>query len=188
MGKLLSNKIALAIGLGLTSALTLGSLGYVLKYQIDLTSPIATANEPSLAENRTNFSLAAGFIAQNQGTEALEKLSNLEQSYPILEPYIILKRGQAYQLAGDNRQAEQTWQNLVQSHPDSPAVAEALYFLGQSNPAYWQDAIAKFPQHPRTHQIIRQLLKKNPHQPRLMAILVKYDPDAPGVSEIAHDR
>ncbi|ELS04699.1 soluble lytic murein transglycosylase-like protein [Xenococcus sp. PCC 7305] len=187
MGKLLSNKIALAIGLGLTSALTLGSLGYVLKYQIDLTSPIATANEPSLAENRTNFSLAAGFIAQNQGTEALEKLSNLEQSYPILEPYIILKRGQAYQLAGDNRQAEQTWQNLVQSHPDSPAVAEALYFLGQSNPAYWQDAIAKFPQHPRTHQIIRQLLKKNPHQPRLMAILVKYDPDAPGVSEIAHD-
>ena len=186
MSQLSTNKIALAIFLGLTSAIALGSIGYVFKDNINPTAPVTKAKETSLEENRASLVLATDLIVQNQGIEALEKLSELEQGYPLLKPYILLKRGQAYQLAGDPQQATQTWNNLVQTHPDSPAVAEALYLLGQSNQAYWQDAIAKFPQHPRTHQIIRQLLKQNPNQPRLMAILVKYAPDDAGVHEIAH--
>ncbi len=189
MGQLSSRKIALVIGLGLTSTVTIGAIGSVLYSQdkIHFASPVASANERSLEENRASLVLAANFIAQNQGNEALEQLSELEQSYPLLKPYILLKRGQAYQLAGYNRQAAETWNILMETHPNSPAVAEALYLLGKSNRAYWQEAIAKFPQHPRTHQIIRQLFEKNPNQPRLMAILVKYAPDDPGVAEIAHD-
>ncbi len=199
MGQLLSRKIALVIGLGLTSTVTVGAIGSVLdssdKSKL-VNSDVAIskshaqgaiANERALEKNRASLVLATNFIAQNQGSEALAQLSELEKSYPLLEPYILLKKGQAYQLAGDNRQAEQTWNNLIQTYPESPAVAEALYLLGQSNQAYWQEAITKFPQHPRTHQIIRQLLAQNPNQPRLMAILVKYAPDAPGVAEIAHD-
>ena len=199
MGQLLSRKIALVIGLGLTSTVTVGAISSLLQSPennnlVNSVVAIATSDsngiitkEKSLEKNRASLVLAANFIDQNQGNEALQQLAKLEQSYPILEPYILLKRGQAYQLAGDNRQADQTWNNLIQLHPESPAIAETLYLLGQSNQAYWQEAITKFPQHPRTHQIIRQLLAENPHQPRLMAILVKYAPDDPGVAEIAHD-
>ena len=188
MSPLSSSKIALVTVLGLTSTITAGTIGSILYSQdkINITSPIARANERSLAENRASLVSATDFIAHSQGNEALEQLTELEQSYPLLKPYILLKRGQAYQLAGDSSQATATWHNLIQTDPDSPAVAEALYLLGRSNQAYWQEAITQFPQHPRTHQIIRQLLAENPHQPRLMAILVKYAPDDPGVAEIAH--
>lgn len=190
MVQLLSKKIALVIALGLTSTVTVGAIGSVLQSPEKgniINSVVVTAKERSLAKNRASLVLATDLLAQNQGNEALAQLTELEQSYPLLTPYILLKRGQAYQIAGDHRQAEQTWNNLIQTYPESPAVAEALYFLGQSNQAYWQEAITQFPQHPRTHQIIRQLLAENPHQPRLMAILVKYAPDASGVAEIAHD-
>ncbi len=111
MGQLSSKKIALVIGLGLTSTVTIGAIGSVLYSQdkIHFASPVASANERSLEENRASLVLAANFIAQNQGNEALEQLSELEQSYPLLKPYILLKRGQAYQLAGYNRQAAETW-------------------------------------------------------------------------------
>ena len=187
MSQISSRKIALVIGLGLISTVTLGSVLHSQDESSLVNSVVAISNEGSLAKNRANLVLATDFIEQNQGNKALAKLSKLEQSYPLLEPYILLKKGRAHKLAGDYSQAEQAWNNLIQTHPDSPAVAEALYLLGQSNQAYWQEAIAKFPQHPRTHQIIRKLLAQNPNQPRLMAILVKYAPDDPGVAEIAHD-
>ncbi|MGK7897621.1 MAG: transglycosylase SLT domain-containing protein [Xenococcus sp. (in: cyanobacteria)] len=199
MGQLLSSKLALVIGLGLTSTVTVAAIGSVLDSPDENhlgNSPVTiskrnengvTSNERSLEKKRSKLVLATDLINQNQGTEALKQLAKLEKSYPLLAPYILLKRAQAYQLAGDNRQAEQTWNNLIQTHPESPAVAEALYLLGQSNQAYWQEAITKFPQHPRTHEIIRQLLKENPQQPRLMAILVRYAPDDPDVADIAHD-
>ncbi|MDJ0901909.1 MAG: transglycosylase SLT domain-containing protein [Xenococcus sp. MO_188.B8] len=190
MGQLLSRKIALVIGLGLTSIVTVGAIGSVLDSQDAsnlLNSDVAIADERSLAKNRESLVLATNFIAQNKGNEALEQLSELEQSFPLLKPYIFFKRGQAYQLAGYHRQAAETWNILIETYPNSPAVAEALYLLGESNQAYWQEAIVQFPQHPRTHQIIRQLLEQNPNQPKLMAILVQYAPDDPGVAEIAHD-
>ena len=187
MSQLSSRKIALVIGLGLISTVTLGSVLHSQDKSSLVNSVVAISNEDSLAKNRASLVLATNFIDQNQGNKALAKLSKLEQSYPLLEPYILLKKGRAHQLAGNYAQAEQAWNNLIQTHLDSPAVAEALYLLGQSNQAYWQEAIAKFPQHPRTHEIIRQLLAQNPNQPRLMAILVKYAPDDPGVAEIAHD-
>ena len=139
----------------------------------------------SLSEDsRQDFLLAADLIDRRQGKAALAKLQGLEREYPLLAPYILLSQGKAYQLENEPLEAEKVWQKLVSSYSDSPATAEALYLLGKSNPAYWQQAIARFPSHPRTHEIIRQKLKQNPDRPRLMAILVKYSADDADIDKI----
>jgi soluble lytic murein transglycosylase len=195
----ISSKIALVASLGLLSAF--GSTVLISHWwhgqnQTNLVtsqntslaneffSPVTAKATPSLDESRASFQLAARLIDQNQGQSALQKLQNLEQDYPLVAPYILLKQGKAQDLAKENSQAQATWLKLVNNYPDSPATAEALYFLGKTNPDYWQQAIAEFPDHPRTHQIIRQLLQANPKQPKLMMVLVKYTPDAEGVDKI----
>jgi soluble lytic murein transglycosylase len=169
----------LTIALGLASCVTLVSLGFALHYK-DQNSPVTqatlNASDESLEENTTLVS-ASNLIQANQGQQALAKLDNLEKSYPLLAPYIFLKQGKAHQVAQQKAEAQAVWQRLIQKYPDSGAIAEALYFWGQENPIYWEQAIQKFPQHPRTHQIIRDKLTKNPNQPNLMRILVKYAPD-----------
>ncbi|MGH2412205.1 MAG: transglycosylase SLT domain-containing protein [Microcystaceae cyanobacterium] len=111
-------------------------------------------------------------------------MEGLEKDYPVLAPYILLKRGRAYELTNENKKAQETWQKLLEAYPDSPVVAEALYKLGQSDPKYWDRAIAQFPYHPRTHEIIRQRLQKNPNQPQLMLLLARYSSDEPGVNQL----
>ena len=185
MGKSLSNK---AWGIGLAASVILGSIGsgMYLHRQGNLTKSVkAIAAADSRDDQRAILASATNLIEQKQGQLALQQLTNLEQDYPLLAPYVILKQGEAYQVVGDTKRATQTWLKLLQQYPDSPAVAEALYLLGQENQDYWQQAIDKFPQHPRTHQLIRELLRTNPQQPRLMAILVKYDPDDTRNSELS---
>lgn len=143
----------------------------------------AAGNE-SLDRVRANYLLSADAIAQGKGETALVKLENLEQNYPLLAPYILLKKGQAYQLNKDNDKAQQTWQTLLTKYPDSTATAEVLYLLGKTNPKYWEEAVSKFPNYPRTHQIMRQLLKKNPDRFELMVALAKYAPDDEDTNEI----
>ncbi len=138
----------------------------------------------SSEQTRDSFLLAADLIDRQQSKEALAKLEGLDREYPLLAAYVLLSQGKAYELEQNQPQATTTWQKLADKYPNSPATAEALYLLGKSNPAYWQQAIAKFPAHPRTQEIIRQQLSQNPNQPRLMAILVKYAPDAPGVDKM----
>lgn len=138
----------------------------------------------SSEHTRNSFLLAANLIDRQQGKEALAKLQGLEREYPLLAAYVLLSQGKAYELEQNQPQATITWQKLANKYPNSPATAEALYLLGKSNPAYWQQAIAKFPAHPRTQEIIRQQLSQNPNQPKLMAILVKYAPDASGVDKM----
>ncbi len=146
--------------------------------------------KPAVALNRSpanlgqSFLLAADLINRQQGKEALAKLQGLEQEYPLLAAHILLAKGEAYQLEQNYQSAEKTWQELIGKYPTSAATTEALYLLGKSNPVYWQQAIAQFPAHPRTHEIIRQQLKQNPNQPKLMAVLVKYTPDDPGVDQM----
>ena len=180
MQKFFRHKTSLAIGIGLAFSVILGSVGSVLHLKNRdnvVTSAIANAFDDSLENGRASLASASNLIGQNRGKEALAQLQNLEKKYPLLAPYILLKQGKAHNIAGDEAAAVKVWQELIQEYPNSPAVAEALYLLGIDNPTYWQQAISQFPQHPRTHQIIRQLLAQNPNQPRLMAILVKYDPD-----------
>jgi soluble lytic murein transglycosylase len=133
--------------------------------------------KPSLDRSRASFLLASDLIKQNRTEEALKQLQGLDRDYPLLAPYILLKQGRVYTSAAETVKAKETWHKLLNKYPDSPAVVEALYILGKENPAYWQQAIEKFPYHPLTHQIARELLEQNPNQPNLMLLLVKYTPD-----------
>ncbi|MCU0536700.1 MAG: tetratricopeptide repeat protein, partial [Hydrococcus sp. Prado102] len=145
---------------------------------------IASTDRPSLERSRARYLLASDLIKKYEGGPALIQLEGLEGEYPVMAPYILLKRGRAYELTNESIQAQETWQQLLTDYPDSPVVAEALYQLGESNPEYWDRAIAEFPQHPRTHEIVRTRLKENPKQPKLMLFLVKYDPDGEGINAI----
>lgn len=145
---------------------------------------IASTENKSLDRSRARYLLASDLIKQYQGGLALQYLENLEEDYPVLAPYILLKRGRAYELTNENEQAQETWQQLIKTYPNSPVVVEALYLLGRSNPQYWQQAIAQFPNHPRTHEIIRSRLKANPKQPKLLLLLAKYTPDSEGMNGI----
>ena len=193
MWKSLTPKAFLLISISLISTIILGSktLGnrekIITKHseKADLFAPkSAVALGNSSENNRNSFLLAADLIDRKQGKAALAKLEGLERDYPILAAYVLLSKGKAYQLEQNQTEAEATWQKIVNNYADSPASAEALYLLGESNPAYWQEAIVKFPFHPRTHEIIRHKLKQNPNQPKLMAILVKYTTDDRGVDRM----
>ncbi|MGV2828710.1 transglycosylase SLT domain-containing protein [Myxosarcina sp. GI1(2024)] len=189
-------KTSLAIGLGLlSSTMVSGCNNSVATKNLDrfntkvdnsqlLSSLNTESSKQTLENSRTSFLLASNLIAQEQGEPALEELGGLEERYPLLAPYVLLKQGKAHQLAENHKQAEASWQQLLDKYPDSAAAAEALYFLGKSNPTYWQQAIKQFPAHPRTHQIARQLLQQNPDRPQLMLLLAKYTPDDEGVDKM----
>lgn len=138
----------------------------------------------SLDQYRARYLLASDLIEQKQGEKALKWLEGLEADYPVLASHIAVKRAQAYELMGDKAKAQQAWQAILKNYSNQPVAAEALYALGQSNPEYWNQAIAKFPAHPRTQDIIRQKLSKNPNQPALLLLLAKYDPEAKGMGAI----
>jgi soluble lytic murein transglycosylase len=136
---------------------------------------------PSLERNRARYLLAADSIDRQQGKKAIEWLEGLEESYPEMAAYIALKRYQAYETNGERAKAEEALNNILQSYPKSPVAAEALYVLGKKQPQLWQQAIDRFPSHPRTLEIIRQSLKQNPDRPELLWLLLKYAPNSPGI-------
>ncbi len=193
MWKSFNSKNFLLITISLISTV-IGSTALIFAYKINSNStqdarqvfpeqPAVALNE-STANTRKSFLLAANLIERKQGKEALAELHGLEREYPLLAAYVLLAKGKAYQLEQNFKAAATIWQKLVREYPTSAATVEALYLLGKSNSAYWQQAIAQFPAHPRTQSIIRQQLSQNPNQPHLMAVLVKYTPDAPGVYQM----
>ena len=127
-----------------------------------------------LERKQARYLLAMDLIQQRQGEKAIPWLAGLEQNYPVLAADIIAKRAQAYTLAGNQAQAQATWQELLQRYPEQPEATEALYALGKSQPKYWDQAIARFPAHPRTVEIVQTRLKQNPHQPKLLLLLAKH--------------
>jgi soluble lytic murein transglycosylase len=134
--------------------------------------------------DRARYLLASDLIQQKQGEKALSLLAGLEQSYPVLAAHIALKRAQAYELTGDKAKAQAAWQDLLKRYPDNPVAAQALFVLGRNQPQYWQQAIAQFPSHPRTLEIVRFLLKQNPNQPQLLLLLAKHDYEQPEILSV----
>lgn len=124
---------------------------------------IANQEELSLERSRARFLLAGDLLAKFEGGPALRVLEGLEVQYPVLAPYILLMRGRGYQLSNENDQAEATWQDILDQYPDSPVVVNALENLGSLNEAYWQQAIADHPGHPRTLAILHQQLEREPN-------------------------
>lgn len=142
------------------------------------------AGAKSLDQFRARYLLASDLIDQKQGKKALKWLEKLESEYPQLAAHVVLKRAQAYQLMGDQGKETATWQDLLKNYPTMPVAAEALYILGKSDPKYWQEAIAKFPSHPRTQEIVRTILAKKPNQFALLSLLAKNNPSAKATAPI----
>lgn len=137
---------------------------------------IANQEKPSLDRNRARFLLASDILRGDfDGAKALNYLKNLEKEYPILAPYILLRQGRAYELTNDDEKAREIWQKLITEFPEELVSAEAYYKLGKYDPNYWQEAIKRFPQYPRTYEIVRKLLEKNPKQKNLLLLLATYD-------------
>lgn len=135
---------------------------------------------PSLARHRARYLLAIEQLRQNQGQAALSWLQDLERDYPLLAAHVLMRRAQAYELMGDQGQATATWQALLNQHPQNPVAAEALFALGRNQPQLWDEAIARFPAHPRSLQIARTRLQKNPRQLPLLRLLARHGLDLPG--------
>jgi soluble lytic murein transglycosylase len=133
----------------------------------------------SQERSRARYLLASDLIAQKQGKQALQYLEGLEPQYQALAPYVALKQAQAHTLAGDRSSATATWQRIRQTYPKSPVVAEALYALGENQPKFWDEALAKFPSHPRSLEIAKLRLQKDINQPQLILLLAKYSPENP---------
>ncbi|EAZ92927.1 transglycosylase SLT domain-containing protein [Crocosphaera chwakensis] len=145
---------------------------------------IASSETLSLERSRARYLLANDLLEEYEGGPALRQLEGLENEYPTLVPYILLKRGRGYELTNETELAQETWQELIETYPDSLASAEALYQLGKYDASYWDQAIEKFPQHPSIQTVIREQLKENPKQPKLLLLLAKYAANEPQTNAI----
>ena len=145
----------------------------------------AIANgEKSRESARARYLLASDLIQQQQAQKAVDLLEGLECQYSPLAAQIGQKRAQAYQLMGDKALATAEWQNLLKYYPDSAVVPEALVALGKQNEQDWKSAIAKYPSHPRTLEMVRAWLKQNPDRRDLMLLLARYAYQEPGISVV----
>jgi soluble lytic murein transglycosylase len=129
---------------------------------------------PSLDRSRARYLLASDWIAQGQGEKALESLKNLEKDYTVLAPQVLLKRAQAYELAGKQKEAIALREELIQRYGKEPAAAEALFALGKNNPKYWDQLLAEFPGHPRSVEFAKTRLKQNPKPLPLLLTVARF--------------
>lgn len=112
----------------------------------------------SIDRHRARYLLATNAIDLKQGEIALAQLDGLEKEYPVLGGYILLQRARAYGLLGNATQSQATLKQLLETYGDATVAAEALFALSKTEPQYAQQAIERFPTHPRTAEIARQQL------------------------------
>ncbi len=116
--------------------------------------------------DRARYMLATDLINQQQADQALPLLEGLEDSYEVLAPYVLLRKGLAQAALGDEESAIATFTRLTKKYPESTATAEALYNLGQapdqaSNatlPTSWNTLLTQFPAHPLSTTVAFQQL------------------------------
>ncbi|HIK03524.1 MAG TPA: transglycosylase SLT domain-containing protein [Trichormus sp. M33_DOE_039] len=135
-------------------------------------------NGRSPDRERARYLLASDYIDTKQGQKALELLTGLEKDYPVIAPYILLKQAQAQDLLGADGKASDLRRQVLKQYPQEAAAVKAKYLIAQ--PQLHDMAIAQFPSHPLTWEIIRKRLQENPNQPQLQLILAKYAYNQPG--------
>jgi soluble lytic murein transglycosylase len=128
---------------------------------------------------RARYLLASDLIAVREGEKALSLLQGLEKSYPSLGPYILLRQAQAQDILGEGGKASDLRQRVLRDYPDAAGKAKALYMIAL--PKHHDTAIAQFPSHPLTWEIIHKRLQENPNQPNLRLILAQYAFNEPGI-------
>jgi soluble lytic murein transglycosylase len=131
-------------------------------------SEIVTQGGDRLSVSRAKYVLASDLIQQEQGSKALRYLENLEQDYPLLAPYVLWKRALANELMGERASMENNLEQLVANYPNAPVSVEAMERLGKKKPKLWEQALQKFPQHPRSLTILGNLMETEPRNTALM--------------------
>ncbi|ADI64228.1 transglycosylase SLT domain-containing protein [Trichormus azollae] len=138
-----------------------------------------TGKGSSPDRERARYLLASDYIETDQGEKALSLLEGLEKDYPALAAYILLKQAQAQDILGEKGKASDLRQKVLKDYPQEAAAVKAIYLIGQLK--LHDQAIAKFPSHPLTWEIIRKRLQDNPNQSKLQLTLAKYAADEPGI-------
>ncbi|MDB9349751.1 transglycosylase SLT domain-containing protein [Nodularia spumigena] len=140
----------------------------------------AIANGSSSADReRARYLLASDLIDTREAEKALGFLEGLQKSYPSLGPYILLKQAQAQDILGEGGKASDLRQRVLREYPEAAGTAKALYMIAL--PEHHDTAIAQFPSHPLTWEIIYKRLQENPNQPELRLILAKYAYNQAGI-------
>ncbi|MBE9200188.1 MULTISPECIES: transglycosylase SLT domain-containing protein [unclassified Nodularia (in: cyanobacteria)] len=135
------------------------------------------SNSPD--RERARYLLASDLIETRDAEKALTLLQGLEKSYPSLGPYILLKQAQAQTILDEGGKASDLRQRVLREYPEAAGTAKALYMIAL--PEHHDTAIAQFPSHPLTWDIIYKRLQENPNQPQLRLILAKYAYNQAGI-------
>ena len=141
-------------------------------------------NGHQLDQNRARYLLAITALEERKPDSALSALKGLETDYSLLKGQILLKRARAYEMKGETAKAREFWYNITQNKFNPAIVGEAWYHLGKYNASEWETLVKQFPEHPRTHKVIRERLKENPDQLELLRILATHTPEAEGMGKV----
>ncbi|MCG6136667.1 MAG: transglycosylase SLT domain-containing protein [Nostoc sp. LLA-1] len=140
----------------------------------------AIANGSSSPDReRARYLLASDLVDIREAEKALSLLEGLERSYPSLGPYILLKQAQAQDILGESGKASDLRQRVLREYPEEAGAARSMYLIAL--PELQDKAIAQFPSHPLTWDIIYKRLQENPNQPQLRLILAKHAYNQPGI-------
>ncbi|MEL7350038.1 MAG: transglycosylase SLT domain-containing protein [Cyanobacteria bacterium P01_A01_bin.116] len=118
-----------------------------------------------IERDRARYMLATDYINQGQGQNALPLLTDLERTYTVMSPYILLRLGQAHAAAGEADAAQAAWRRLMTQYAKSPATAEALFQLGSQDSAsqdYWDTLLRTVPSYPRSVEVALRRLAQAP--------------------------
>ncbi|AFZ34322.1 Lytic transglycosylase catalytic [Stanieria cyanosphaera PCC 7437] len=155
-----------------------------LKAIIQSNSPFWKKSEVTKSDrSRARYLLAVDLLKAQRAKAALIYLKDLERNYSVLAPQILVQQANAYQLLNQSAQVQQVYQQLITKYPDSLAIPEVLFWLSHTDVSYQQQLIEKFPYHPLTQKLVRQLLQQDSNQLHLLLLLAKYSRE-PNTEEI----
>ena len=148
-----------------------------------LNSSQASADNSALNSWRSRLVTADIYLTKGQPREAIAALDQLENKYPVLADYVLLKRAQAQTQIQDLGAAKATWQSILSQFPDSPAAAEAMYALG-GDPQLLQQLLQKFPTHPRSLDAALKILAQDSKRVDVMTHVATNFADYKGIVPI----
>ncbi len=125
-----------------------------------------------LSRSRARYLLALDLIRSDRGGSAIPLLEGLEAEYVAMAPYVALALAQAQRAAGQEDAAQQTQQRILNEYGEDGAIAPLLFDLGQQNPAYWDQLLQRFPNHPKAVEVAHQRLTADPNRADTLPLLM----------------
>ena len=129
----------------------------------------------SLDRSRSRYLLAVKAIQQQKPQQALGYLESLVTEYPILAPYILQQKVQAYLQLNQPDQAEAIAKKLLVDYPNEVVIPQVYSLLGRSDAQDSDYLISKFPYHPVSQKIAQKTLKDNPQKSQALLAIATYE-------------